>query len=120
MAAASNSCPAARFRLEVPANAEIVIEGYVDPKEKLMEGPFGDHTGFYSLADWYPAFYVTAITHRKNPIYPTTIVGKPPMEDYFLGKATERIFLPLAANHRAGHRWITACRSAAFFTTVPS
>lgn len=81
--------------MEVPANAEIVIEGYVDPTEKLMEGPFGDHTGFYSLADWYPAFYVTAITHRKNPIYPTTIVGKPPMEDYFLGKATERLFLPL-------------------------
>ncbi len=81
--------------LEVPANAEIVIEGYVDPKEKLMEGPFGDHTGFYSLADWYPAFHVTAITHRKDPIYPTTIVGKPPMEDYFLGKATERVFLPL-------------------------
>jgi 4-hydroxy-3-polyprenylbenzoate decarboxylase len=81
--------------LEVPANAEIVIEGYVDPKEKLMEGPFGDHTGFYSLADWYPAFHVTAITTRKDPIYPTTIVGKPPMEDYYLGKATERIFLPL-------------------------
>ena len=81
--------------LEVPANAEIVIEGYVDPKAKLMEGPFGDHTGFYSLADWYPVFNVTAITHRKNPIYPTTIVGKPPMEDYFLGKATERVFLPL-------------------------
>jgi 4-hydroxy-3-polyprenylbenzoate decarboxylase len=81
--------------LEVPANAEIVIEGYVDPTETLMEGPFGDHTGFYSLADRYPAFYVTAITHRKNPIYPTTIVGKPPMEDYFLGKATERVFLPL-------------------------
>jgi 4-hydroxy-3-polyprenylbenzoate decarboxylase len=81
--------------MEVPANAEIVIEGYVDPTEKLMEGPFGDHTGFYSLADWYPAFYVTAITMRKNPIYPTTIVGKPPMEDYFLGKATERVFLPL-------------------------
>lgn len=81
--------------LEVPANAEIVIEGYVDPTERLMEGPFGDHTGFYSLADWYPAFHVTAITHRKNPIYPTTIVGKPPMEDYFLGKATERVFLPL-------------------------
>ena len=81
--------------LEVPANSEIVIEGYVDPTEKLLEGPFGDHTGFYSLADWYPAFHVTAITHRKNPIYPTTIVGKPPMEDYFLGKATERIFLPL-------------------------
>ncbi len=81
--------------LEVPANAEIVIEGYVDPQEKLLEGPFGDHTGFYSLADFYPAFHVTAITMRKNPIYPTTIVGKPPMEDYFLGKATERIFLPL-------------------------
>jgi 4-hydroxy-3-polyprenylbenzoate decarboxylase len=81
--------------LEVPANAEIVIEGYVDPVEKLMEGPFGDHTGFYSMADYFPAFYVTAITMRKNPIYPTTIVGKPPMEDYFLGKATERVFLPL-------------------------
>jgi len=81
--------------LEVPANAEIVIEGWVDPTEKLMEGPFGDHTGFYSLADWFPAFYVSAITMRKGAIYPTTIVGKPPMEDYFLGKATERIFLPL-------------------------
>lgn len=81
--------------LEVPANAEIVIEGYVDPEQKLMEGPFGDHTGFYSLADWYHAFHVTAITMRKSPIYPATIVGKPPMEDYFLGKATERIFLPL-------------------------
>jgi 4-hydroxy-3-polyprenylbenzoate decarboxylase len=81
--------------IEVPANSEIVIEGYVDPVEKLMEGPFGDHTGFYSLADWYPAFHVTAITHRTNPIYPTTIVGKPPMEDYYLGKATERVFLPL-------------------------
>jgi 4-hydroxy-3-polyprenylbenzoate decarboxylase len=81
--------------LQVPANSEIIIEGYVDPNEKLMEGPFGDHTGYYSLADWYPAFHVTAITHRRNPIYPTTIVGKPPMEDYFLGKATERIFLPL-------------------------
>jgi 4-hydroxy-3-polyprenylbenzoate decarboxylase len=81
--------------LEVPANAEIVIEGFVDPTEKLLEGPFGDHTGFYSLADWYPAMYVSAITMRKRPIYPTTIVGKPPMEDYFMGKATERIFLPL-------------------------
>ena len=87
--------PCRTIDLEVPANAEIVIEGFVDPVEKLMEGPFGDHTGFYSLADWYPAFHVTAITHRKNPVYPTTIVGKPPMEDYFLGKATERIFLPL-------------------------
>jgi 4-hydroxy-3-polyprenylbenzoate decarboxylase len=81
--------------LHVPANAEIVIEGFVDPNEKLLEGPFGDHTGFYSLADWYPAFHITAITHRRDPIYPTTIVGKPPMEDYYLGKATERIFLPL-------------------------
>ena len=87
--------PCHTIDLEVPANAEIVIEGYVDPHEKLMEGPFGDHTGFYSLADWYPAFHVTAITHRRSPIYPTTIVGKPPMEDYYLGKATERIFLPL-------------------------
>jgi 4-hydroxy-3-polyprenylbenzoate decarboxylase len=81
--------------LEVPANAEIVIEGFVHPTEKLLEGPFGDHTGFYSLADEYPAFHVTAITHRKNPVYPTTVVGKPPMEDYYLGKATERVFLPL-------------------------
>jgi 4-hydroxy-3-polyprenylbenzoate decarboxylase len=81
--------------LEVPANAEIVIEGFVDPTDKLYEGPFGDHTGFYSLADWYPAFHVTAITTRRDPIYPTTIVGQPPMEDYFLGKATERVFLPL-------------------------
>jgi 4-hydroxy-3-polyprenylbenzoate decarboxylase len=81
--------------IEVPANAEIVIEGFVDPNEKLLEGPFGDHTGFYSLADWYPAFHVTAITMRKGAIYPTTIVGKPPMEDYFMGKATERVFLPL-------------------------
>jgi len=81
--------------MQVPANSEIVIEGYVDLEQKLMEGPFGDHTGFYSLADWYPAFHVTAITMRKNAIYPTTIVGKPPMEDYFIGKATERIFLPL-------------------------
>ena len=89
------------------------------PNEKLMEGPFGDHTGFYSLADWYPAFHVTAITHRKNPIYPTTIVGKPPMEDYFLGKATERVFLPLL-------RMLIpdivdyACRSAACSTTARS
>jgi 4-hydroxy-3-polyprenylbenzoate decarboxylase len=87
--------PCRTIDLEVPANAEIVIEGYVDPQQKLMEGPFGDHTGFYSLADWYPAFHVTAITYRKDPIYPTTIVGRPPMEDYFLGKATERVFLPL-------------------------
>ena len=115
--------------LEVPANAEIVIEGYVsteaggigydprkqdprmqDPRprnnekkgigtlnlsEEVFEGPFGDHTGFYSLPDRYPVFTVTAITHRKSPIYPTTVVGYPPQEDYYLGKATERIFLPL-------------------------
>jgi 4-hydroxy-3-polyprenylbenzoate decarboxylase len=82
--------------IEVPANSDIVIEGYVDPSEPLRrEGPFGDHTGFYSLADDYPAFHVTCITHRKDPIYPTTIVGRPPMEDAYLGKATERLFLPL-------------------------
>ncbi len=82
--------------LEVPAEAEIVLEGYVDPTEDLiLEGPFGDHTGFYSLADYYPAFHVTAVTMRRNPVYPSTIVGKPPMEDYYLGHATERIFLPL-------------------------
>jgi 4-hydroxy-3-polyprenylbenzoate decarboxylase len=82
--------------VEVPANSDVVIEGYVDPAEPLRsEGPFGDHTGFYSLAEDYPVFHVTCITHRKNPIYPTTIVGRPPMEDAFLGKTTERIFLPL-------------------------
>ncbi len=81
--------------LEVPADSEIVIEGYVDPGERRIEGPFGDHTGYYSLADEYPVFHVTAITHRENPIYPATIVGKPPMEDCWLAKATERIFLPL-------------------------
>jgi 4-hydroxy-3-polyprenylbenzoate decarboxylase len=82
--------------VEVPANSDIVIEGYIDPAEPLRrEGPFGDHTGFYSLADDYPVFHVTCITHRKNPIYLTTIVGRPPMEDRFIGKATERIFLPL-------------------------
>lgn len=82
--------------VEVPASAEIVIEGYIDPGEDLiLEGPFGDHTGFYSLADYYPRLHVTAITHRGRPVFPATIVGKPPMEDYWLGKATERIFLPL-------------------------
>ncbi len=81
--------------LEVNADAEIVLEGYVEPGEARMEGPFGDHTGYYSLADYYPVFHITCITHRKNPVYPTTIVGKPPQEDYFMGKATERIFLPL-------------------------
>ncbi|OGP97333.1 MAG: menaquinone biosynthesis decarboxylase [Deltaproteobacteria bacterium RBG_16_55_12] len=82
--------------VEVPANSDIVIEGYIDPAEPLRtEGPFGDHTGFYSLADDYPVFHVTCITHKKKPIYPATIVGRPPMEDVYLGKATERIFLPL-------------------------
>lgn len=100
--------------MHVPANAEIVIEGYVsteagfidyDPRKsdakrldhahEVFEGPFGDHTGFYSLPDRYPVFTVTAITHRTNPVYPTTVVGQPPQEDYYLGKATERLFLPL-------------------------
>ena len=101
--------------MHVPANAEIVIEGYVSTesdhpgldhtdmqtgvlglgKEEVFEGPFGDHTGFYSLPDRYPLFTATAITHRRDPIYPTTIVGQPPQEDYYLGKATERLFLPL-------------------------
>jgi 4-hydroxy-3-polyprenylbenzoate decarboxylase len=82
--------------LDVPAEAEIVLEGYVDPAEALvMEGPFGDHTGFYSLADLYPQVHITAVTMRAEPIWPHTIVGRPPMEDYWLGHATERIFLPL-------------------------
>jgi 4-hydroxy-3-polyprenylbenzoate decarboxylase len=81
--------------LEVPAHAEIVLEGYVNLDELRMEGPFGDHTGFYSLEDLYPVFHITCITHRQNPIYATTIVGKPPMEDAWMGKAVERIFLPL-------------------------
>jgi 4-hydroxy-3-polyprenylbenzoate decarboxylase len=81
--------------LEVPAEAEIVLEGWVDPAERRLEGPFGDHTGYYSLARDYPVFHLKAITRRKSPIYPTTIVGRPPQEDYWLGKATERIFLPI-------------------------
>ena len=82
--------------LEVPAEADFVLEGYIDPAEALVtEGPFGDHTGFYSLADLYPQVHITAITMRRNPIFPATIVGRPPMEDFYLGHATERIFLPL-------------------------
>ena len=81
--------------LYVPAHAEIVLEGYVDAKERHIEGPFGDHTGYYSLADEFPVFHITCITHRKNPIYHATVVGIPPMEDAYFGKATERIFLPL-------------------------
>ncbi len=80
--------------LEVPAHSEIVLEGYVELGELRSEGPFGDHTGFYTLTDDYPVFHLTAITHRRDPIYATTIVGKPPMEDAWMGKAVERIFLP--------------------------
>ena len=80
--------------IQVPVDADIVIEGYVEPNEEFIwEGPFGDHTGYYSLADWYPRFHVTAVTHKKNAIYPATIVGIPPQEDAWIGKATERIFL---------------------------
>ncbi|WP_099467179.1 menaquinone biosynthesis decarboxylase [Konateibacter massiliensis] len=80
----------------VPADAEFILEGYVDPTEELvLEGPFGDHTGYYSLADFYPRFHVTCITHKREAVYPATVVGKPPMEDCYMAKATERIFLPL-------------------------
>jgi 4-hydroxy-3-polyprenylbenzoate decarboxylase len=81
--------------LEVPAHAEVVIEGYIDPNQHAPEGPFGDHTGYYTPVEPFPIFNVTAITHRKKPIYPTTVVGIPPMEDVWMGKATERLFLPL-------------------------
>ena len=81
--------------LEVPAHAEYILEGYVTPGELRPEGPFGDHTGYYSPAEDYPVFHVTTITHRKNPIYPTTMVGRPPTEDFFMGKAAERIMLPI-------------------------
>jgi 4-hydroxy-3-polyprenylbenzoate decarboxylase len=81
--------------LEVPAHAEIVLEGYVDLDDLRVEGPFGDHTGYYSLEDKFPAFHITCITHRRDPIYVSTIVGPPPMEDYWMGYAVERLFLPL-------------------------
>ena len=81
--------------VEAPATAEIVLEGYVELEERRTEGPFGDHTGFYSLADDYPVFHVTCLSHRKDPIYSTTLVGRPPMEDCHMGRAIERIFLPL-------------------------
>jgi len=81
--------------LEVPAEAEFILEGYVEPDELRIEGPFGDHTGYYSLVGDYPVFHVTAITHRRRPVYPATIVGRPPMEDCYLARATERLFLPL-------------------------
>jgi 4-hydroxy-3-polyprenylbenzoate decarboxylase len=81
--------------LLVPAHAEIVLEGWCDPDETKWEGPFGDHTGYYSLADYFPVFHVEAITMRQDAIYPATIVGQPPMEDCYMGKATERLFLPV-------------------------
>ena len=82
--------------LEVPANADIILEGYVDPKEPLREeGPFGDHTGYYSLPDFYPVFHITAITQRKDAVYPATIVGVPPMEDFYIGSASVKLFLPI-------------------------
>lgn len=81
--------------LEVPANAQIILEGYVNLEETRLEGPFGDHTGYYSLADQFPVFHITCMTHQKNFIYPATIVGRPPQEDCYMGKATEQIFLPL-------------------------
>ncbi len=87
--------PCLTNELEVPAEAEFVLEGYVEPHELRREGPFGDHTGYYSLADDYPVFHVTALTHRRSPVYCATLVGRPPMEDCYLAKATERLFLPL-------------------------
>ena len=90
--------------LQVPAHAEIVLEGYVELGELRSEGPFGDHTGFYTLPDDYPVFHITCITHRKDPIYAATIVGKPPMEDAWMGLAVERIFLPLIRLSAPGDR----------------
>ncbi|HEY7956418.1 MAG TPA: menaquinone biosynthesis decarboxylase [Polyangia bacterium] len=88
--------PCKTISVEVPACADFVLEGYVDPTEPLIdEGPFGDHTGYYTPRDAYPAFHVTCVTRRRDPIYPATVVGRPPMEDAYLGKATERLFLPL-------------------------
>ena len=84
--------------------SQIVLEGYVDPGERRVEGPFGDHTGYYSLPDEYPVFHVTAMTQRREPIYPATIVGKPPMEDCFMAKATERIFSPADSEDAPGDR----------------
>jgi 4-hydroxy-3-polyprenylbenzoate decarboxylase len=87
--------PCVSVPLLAPASSQIVLEGYVEPGERRREGPFGDHTGYYSLPDEYPVFHVTTLTRRRQPIYPATIVGQPPMEDCFMAKATERIFLPL-------------------------
>ena len=87
--------PARSVDLEVPANAEIVLEGYVDPTERTVEGPFGDHTGYYSAPEPFPVFHVTRVTHRSRPVYLTTVTGKPPTEDAVLGKAVERVFRPV-------------------------
>jgi len=87
--------PALTVNVEVPARAEIILEGYVDVHERRMEGPFGDHTGYYSPADYYPVFHLTCLTRRRRAVYPATVVGPPPMEDAYLGKVTERLFLPL-------------------------
>ena len=87
--------PARSVDLEVPANAEIVLEGYVDPTERAVEGPFGDHTGYYSAPEPFPVFHVTRVTHRSRPVYLATVTGKPPTEDAVLGKAVERIFQPV-------------------------
>jgi len=87
--------PALTVDLDVPAEAEFILEGYIEPGERRLEGPFGDHTGYYSLPDLYPVFHVTALTHRRSAIYSTTVVGRPPMEDCYLALATEKIFLPL-------------------------
>jgi 4-hydroxy-3-polyprenylbenzoate decarboxylase len=102
--------------LEVPAHAEIVLEGYVELGELRSEGPFGDHTGFYTMTDLYPVFHLTCITHRKDPIYAATIVGKPPMEDAWMGKAVERIFLP-AMKMTIPEMSTFICPSRASFTT---
>jgi 4-hydroxy-3-polyprenylbenzoate decarboxylase len=85
--------------VEVPANSEIVLEGYIDPAEQRVEGPFGDHTGFYSSPERFPVFHITCITHRRSPIYHATVVGPPPQEDSYIGKAIERLFLPLLRLH---------------------
>ena len=96
--------------LEVPAHAEIVLEGYIDKDELADEGPFGDHTGYYTPAEQFPVFNVTAITMRKDAIYPSIVVGKPPQEDAWLGKATERIFLPAVKHDRPRDRRLRPAR----------
>ena len=102
--------------LEVPAQAEIVLEGYVDLDDIRPEGPFGDHTGYYSLEDKFPAFHITCITRRRDPIYVSTIVGRPPMEDYWMGYAVERLFLPLMRK-QCRKSWTCTCPRRACSTT---